>query len=141
MRHASGHRGCGHKQGTRLELGLAEEDNLLMTRKTVRVWVWMSAVCFCATAVAWAVSYWNVPVVDESSGAASAGPELRMPLLVPSDAEEYLALAEGRVEGWEYAPWERKWYPHSWGMGLWVPAAIFAGLPAWWMVRGRRQGE
>jgi len=120
----------------RVEVGAVD---FFMTRSTKQVWVGVSVVYFCVTMVAWAASYWRVPVVDEGSGTARVGPVLRVILPVPADAEEYVALTEGRVEQWEYAAWERQWYRYGPGLDLRAVGVFFAGLPVWWVVRGRSQ--
>jgi hypothetical protein len=70
------------------------------------------ALMLCAVVMpVWLLSY-STPDLpsDPQTGFSPTRPPHAIPLPLPSDAQEYLVPLRGRLERWEYAPWERRWY-------------------------------
>jgi hypothetical protein len=61
---------------------------------------------------------------------------VRISLPVPSDADEILVIGLSKVEHWEYAPWDKKWYLMSGGPLVTISLGI---LPLAWAWRFRRE--
>ena len=81
---------------------------------------------------AWGISYWGG---EPRRGGAC----FKLPLPISSDAEEYVVLIDGRIEQWDYTPWDRQWYFYSAGVDLLIPAALCGGVAVFLILpRGRK---
>jgi hypothetical protein len=79
----------------------------------------------------WVLSY-RAPDLpsDPETGFSPARPPYAIPLPIPSDAQEYLVPLRGRLERWEYAPWERKWYRlKGGGCSMTLAVALLLAVP------------
>jgi hypothetical protein len=96
----------------------------------------------CAALLALAVaSYFGPPATIYSTGLAGRPPQILVPFPIPSDADEFLAIHNGRLEQWEYTSWDRRWYLYSDGIGLWLPILLAAALPCYWLFSRMRRRQ
>src|SRR3954471_5280153 len=101
-----------------------------MRRRLFTLAAALSLLLCVAMAAGWASSY--------SQAFPPTGAEWRViPFPVPSDCAVYLVLADGRIQQWEYAPWNRTWYVYSEGAPIWLPMLLTLVAPSWWIVQRR----
>jgi len=83
----------------------------------------LSPVAIAVLLAAWSFSL-PIPKTDPQTGFSSSRPSLAIPILMPSDADEYFVPLHGNFERWEYAPWERKWYRLNSGISMAIPISL-----------------
>ena len=98
----------------------------------------LSLIVCIVTLPLWVLSYSRPDLPsDLVSGFSPVPPPHPLTLPMPSDAEEYLVPLRGRLERWEYAPWERKWYRLSRGSSMNAVVAPLLAIPLARLIFGR----
>jgi hypothetical protein len=102
-----------------------------MKRRLFNIITMLSLLLCVATVGLWVGSYLlTTPPFNPKTGEAPRLPGWAVQIPVPGDVDEYAAPLNGRLELWEYTPWDGRYYRNNDGIGLWFSVAMFLVIPA-----------